>query len=212
MNQKQQGVTASVLIVDDHILVKDLIAGYLATAGQFTVATAGSVAEAVAVIGESGPFDVVLLDLALPDAKGLDGLRDVLAANKGGEVAIFSGMASRDGVTEAIGRGASGYIPKDLPLKSLINAINFILSGETYFPPTYISALKNFDAASSKVMSLKEISVLRGIRSGLMNKQIAREMGLSEVTVKMHVRSICKKLEARNRTHAAMIATSLALV
>lgn len=211
MENLDRNRAATVLIVDDHVLVRDLTGAYLASSGNYTVATAGTLSDAVKAIHDCGTFDLVLLDLALPDSKGLEGLEEILAANGEGKVAIFSGVAMREIVSDAITRGASGFIPKDLPLKSLINAINFIMSGEIYFPAAYISDFGHPETPSIKAMTPREMTVLRGIRSGLMNKQIARDMGISEVTVKMHVRSICKKLDAKNRTHAAMIATSLSL-
>lgn len=201
----------SVLIVDDHDLVRDLIARYLSASGSFAVSTASSIAQALAVIRSSRTFDVVLLDLSLPDTRGLEGLAEMIAANEDGKVVIFSGLASRATVSEAMSMGAVGYIPKDLPLKSLINAVNFVLSGEIFLPASYFAEKAAPSQVAAAGLTPKELVVLRGIRAGWMNKQIAHEMGLSEVTVKMHVRSICKKLGAKNRTHAAMIAGTLAL-
>lgn len=207
----RDAVAVRVLIADDHELVRDLVAGFLAAQEGTQVTTAGSLDRALELVRAAGGYDIVLLDLAMPGMSGLDGLRRMLAANAGGRVVMFSGLARRETVAEGLEMGAAGFIPKDLPARSLVNAIRFVLSGETYLPSSYLSDGPDPGAESGTGLTPKERAVLRGIRSGWMNKQIAHQMGLSEVTVKMHVRSICRKLNARNRTHAAIIANSLAL-
>ncbi len=211
MLSKRDTESATILIADDHELVRDLVAGYLAAQGQFRVDTTGSLDEAIDRVRAENGYDIVMLDLGMPGMNGLQGLTTMLAENAAGKVVMFSGATQRDVVLQAIRLGASGYVPKNLPAKSLINAIQFVLSGETYVPPSQLADPQSPAAAPEKNLSPKELIVLRGVRAGWMNKQIAYQMGLSEVTVKMHVRSICKKLNARNRTHAAIIANMLDL-
>lgn len=198
-----------ILIADDHQLVRELVASHLRAEGDFDVVTVESYSAAERAIGESGAFDIILLDFAMPGVGGVQSVADLIARNGGKPVALFSGLARRDTVLEAVARGASGFIPKSTPARDLPDAIGRILAGECYLPPGFdvVTAAPRSDLG----LTPREMQVLRAVRDGLMNKEIAARMGLSEVTVKMHVRSICSKLNARNRTQAAIIAETLGL-
>lgn len=201
-----RGTDIRLLIVDDHELVRDLVAAHLRAQGDFTVETVATLEAAQNLIGREGVFDLILLDYALPDSRGLADSAVLIARNDGRPVVLFSGLARPDTVNEALAQGFAGFIPKSTPARALADAIHRILDGEVWMPedcedlplPPRLSSL-----------TPREMEVLRDIRIGLMNKEIAGRMGLSEVTVKMHVRSICAKLKARNRTQAAMIAAEL---
>lgn len=192
------------LIADDHELVRDLVAAHLRAQGQFDVVTVESFSAAGDAVRAEGPFDLVLLDFSMPGMDGVEGIAELRARNGGRPVALFSGQARRETVLEALRRGAAGYIPKSTAPRDLPGVIRRILAGEAYLPA-------DFDAPAPLPqggfgLTPRELQVLRALREGLMNKEIAGQMGLSEVTIKMHVRSICTKLNARNRTQAAMIA------
>ncbi|WP_096787028.1 response regulator transcription factor [Rhodobacter sp. CZR27] len=199
-----------ILIADDHQLVRDLVAEHLAGLGRVETAKAACLDEALGLIAEQGPFDLVLLDLDMPGMSGLGSISTMLDANAPGRVLIFSGNAPRNLILSAVECGASGFIPKNLPARSLLSALRFVLSGETYLPMQFVADTSSRPEEPAN-LTAREIEVLKAIRSGLMNKEIALRMNVSEVAVKMHVRSICAKLNARNRTHAAMLATALSL-
>lgn len=201
--------TLSVLIVDDHQLVRETVALFLRSQ-QLKVSEATSVADGLAHIAAHGGFDVVLLDYGMPDMNGLDGMVEILKANQPGATVLFSGNIGRDIVVRSIQLGAHGFIPKSLPAKSLANAIRFIASGEVYLPSDY--AVSPPEPEQKGSLSSQERRVLAGVCDGKTNKEIGREMDLSEVTIKMHLRSICRKLNAKNRTQAAMIARATNLV
>lgn len=193
-----------VLVVDDHVLVAQTVAAALAAGHGFAVQTANDVDSALEMIREHGRFDVVLLDYDVPGMNALDGMRHIMEANKGG-VALFSGVASWTMVESAIDLGASGFIPKTLPLKTLGHAVRFIADGEVYLPADYV---RQMNRAEDRGFGLKprETKVLSFLCEGLQNKEIGRELGLAEVIVKMDVKSICRKLGARNRTQAVILA------
>ena len=201
-----RGTDIRLLIVDDHELVRYLVAAHLRAQGGFVVETVATLEAAQNQIGREGAFDLILLDYALPDSRGLAESAVLIARNEGRPVVLFSGLARPETVNEALSQGFAGFIPKSTPARALADAIHRILDGEVWMPegledvplPPRLSSL-----------TPREMEVLRDIRIGLMNKEIAGRMGLSEVTVKMHVRSICAKLKARNRTQAAMIAAEL---
>lgn len=200
-----------ILIADDHLLVREVVASYLAAEGGSAVSGVDTLDDALEQVAREGPFDLVMLDLTMPGMNGLAGLVQTLAANTPGRVVLFSGQAPRATVFEALELGAAGFIPKSLSARSLLNAVSFVLSGEVFLPSNYFTA-PTAPAATGplgKALSARELQVLRGVRSGLMNKEIARELELSEATVKMYVRTICSKLDVKNRTQAAILAAEI---
>ena len=198
-----------ILVADDHDLVRETIAAFLIAEGQATVATAGSLSEAMGVAEKDGPFDLILLDYNMPGMNGLDGLRDMIAATGDCPVALLSGTTTRALADEAISVGAAGFVPKTLSPKSMISAARFMAAGETYAPFNFMQQKAE---TKSDLLTNREMDVLNGICRGQSNKEIARDFNLHEATVKLHAKTLCRKLGARNRTHAAMIARDRNLV
>lgn len=204
----------SVLIADDHKLLAESLELYLQADGGFTAQRAETLDEALERIAQYGGFDVVLLDLDMPGMGGLGGLERAIAANPQGKVVLFSGQARQEAALRAMEMGAAGFIPKTLSPKSLATAVRFVAAGEIYFP-TSLARSRNRGSESQPgevQLSAREHQVLRGICEGQTNKDIATELNLTEVTVKMYVRSVCTKLKAANRTQAAIIALSTGIV
>jgi two-component system nitrate/nitrite response regulator NarL len=204
---EQRSTETSVLILDDHLLVSETLAAGLVVEGGYQLDMASDLDGATQKIKVHGRYDVVLLDYHLPGVQGLNALRLLIELNKGG-VALFSGVAGWAIVQAAMEQGASGFIPKTLPLKTLIHAIRFIADGETFLPVEY---MRRFTGSDGPVMGLKprEMRVLAHLCEGLQNKEIGREVGIEEVIVKMDVKAICRKLGVRNRTEAALTARRL---
>lgn len=202
----------SVLIADDHKLLLEVLEAYLSRQEDLTIDTAANLPVAIEKIRSRGGYDVVLLDLDMPGMEGLAGLSKAVEANFGKSVMLFSGDLPRSVVQEAMVAGAKGFFPKTLPMRTLGNAIRFVASGETYMPASYLGFEPEDAREQEFLLTPRERHVLRGIYLGKTNKEIGRELSLSDVTIKMHVRSICAKLGARNRTQAAMIAKQKRLV
>lgn len=193
------------LIADDHDLVRDTLALMLERESDIAVVHAGDFAAAAARIRADGPFDLVLLDYGMPGMEGLEGLRAALALNGGRPVALMSGLASREVAEEALRMGAAGFLPKTLPARSLMNAVRFMAAGEIYAPAAFMTAADPAPAAPGG-LTPREREVLGCLCEGLANKEIARRLALHESTVKLHIKTLSRKLGARNRTHAAMLA------
>ncbi len=197
-----------ILVADDHKLIREIVASHLEKGGDFEVSQSENVDQVIQQIEETGSFDVILLDVAMPGMHGLQGLQTVVEANAPGSTVLFSGTARRETVNDAINLGARGFIPKTLPARSLTNAIQFIASGEIFLPAAFHQDQIEGPTDGPPIQNLNplERSILRSLCTGNTNKEIAREQDLTEVTVKMHLRAICNKLGAKNRTHAAMLA------
>jgi two-component system nitrate/nitrite response regulator NarP len=152
----------------------------------------------------------VLLDIAMPGMASKTSVEEVIAANAPGAVVVFSGLVDETFVRQAILNGARGYIPKTLPLKSLSSTLKLIASGQI-FVPFSVQEPESIDIQTPR-LSPKELAVLRLLVKGQTNKEIARALDSTEVRVKMHLRSICSRLNAKNRTQAALIAEQSGLV
>ena len=202
-----------ILLADDHDLVRETISAFLLSSGHTSVNSAASLDEALKQIANHGPFDLVLLDFEMPGMNGLHGLEKALKANGGSPVGIISGTATKRVAEEALASGAAGFLPKTMTAKSLQNAVKFMVAGEIFAPVAFMSQQDDKNEHSfEKLLSERERQVLIGLTKGQANKEIARDLDLQEVTVKLHVKTLSRKLEARNRTHAAMIAKEAGFV
>jgi two-component system, NarL family, nitrate/nitrite response regulator NarL len=200
-----------ILIADDHDLLRDALASFIQRViPGSSVTGAGSVDAALRSLTVSAAIDLVLLDLRMPGMNGLDGLTRLRQAFPQVKIALMSGEAGPDDVRGALGRGAVGFLPKTLPGDALVDAIRRIIAGEVYLPDGAVLAADPVAPAGGG-FTKREREVLDFLLKGLSNKEIARFLDLEEVTVKLHVRGLCRKLDARNRTQAAMRAVELGL-
>lgn len=201
-----------VLLADDHDLVRDTLAAYLMREPGIEVSTASDFTNVYRRIRSEGQFDLILLDYNMPGMNGLQGLTRALELSGGRPVAIISGTATRGIAEEALSAGAMGFLPKSMAAKSLIHAIRFMAAGERYAPVEFMNARQQSpENELAGRLTKREMDVIRGLMKGLSNKEIAREVEVQEVTVKLHVKTLCRKINARNRTHAAMIAKAAGL-
>lgn len=196
------------LIADDHELVRDTLAAFLEREGSFALDTVENLDDACTKIEAEGGYDLVLLDYSMPGMNGLEGLSRAIEINGGKPVAVMSGTAPKAIAQEALDAGAIGFLPKTMAARSLINAVRFMAAGETFVPVAFMTQEEPGVESNplAKGLSGRELEVLGGLCRGLANKEIARELDLQEVTIKLHVKTLCRKLDAKNRTHAAMIA------
>lgn len=195
-----------ILVADDHDLVRETIAAYLEAEGLGTVLLASDVDQALRILAVDGRADLLLADYDMPGIDALAGLARLIAANAPHPVALISGAIPPETAAAALQMGARGLVPKTLGSRAMVAAVKAMLAGEVFAPVTMIRP------GNDTLLSPRELDVLRGICAGKSNKEIARDFGLQEVTVKLHVKTMSRKLEAKNRTHAAMIARDRKLV
>lgn len=197
----------NILIADDHDLVREAIAAYLSQKEDFTVQTASSVDECLGMLQGETPFDMAILDFNMPRKNGIDGIKVALSKFPRIKFALMSGVAKPSEAREAMIAGAVGYFPKSMSPETMVNAIRFVLSGEKFFPADLNFSSDDQDKVSEfEGLSSREIETLRGLCAGQSNKEIARDLELQEVTIKLYVKNILQKLGAKNRTHAVILA------
>ncbi len=202
----------NVLIADDHGMILDILSMYLSAQNDIAVKTANDVDAAMDILQSGAQIDVILLDYNMPGMNGLQGFTRVYKANDEKPVAILTGQPTRRMLDDALEAGASGILPKTMPARSLANAIRFIHAGETFMPLSLMRDEMNSQSTNSSPLSAREMTVLNFLGEGKQNKEIANLLDLSEATIKMHVKSICKKLDANNRTHAVINARDMGLI
>lgn len=201
-----------ILLADDHELVRETLSAFMEKEDGFTVSQASDLNQAKRAIETHEPFDLILLDYDMPGMNGLSGLENIMAVAGRKPVALISGTANKSIAAKALEMGAAGFLPKSMAASSLINAIKFMAMGEKYAPLDFMTSEDtNANHPLMQKLSEREVQVLSGLCRGLANKEIAREIDLREVTIKLHVKTLCRKLDAKNRTHAAMIAKDAAL-
>ncbi len=201
-----------ILIADDHDLVRETLAAFLGREKDFEIDLAEDLPDAIEKINANQRYHLVLLDYSMPGMNGLEGLRKVKEINEPWPVALMSGTANKTIAQDALDAGAIGFLPKTMAANSMINAIRFMSAGETFVPVKFMTAEEPEETNElAKGLSQRELEVLEGLCRGLANKEIGRELDLQEVTIKLHVKTLCRKLEAKNRTHAAIIAKEAGL-
>ena len=196
-----------ILIADDHDLLRDSLVAFMESEGNIETDTAADLDQACALIDGHYTYDLVLLDYNVPGMNGLEGLKVASDRNGVHRVALMSGEASREIAEQALDMGAIGFIPKTLPAKSLVNAIKFMAMGEKYAPLDFMTTEPEpNDHPLLKSLTDRETQVLKGLTEGKSNKEIARDLELSEPTIKLHVKTLYRKIEVSNRTQAALVA------
>ena len=195
-----------VLIVDDHAVVRHGLKSAIESHGHLVVAEAGSINEAQAFMAQTNP-DAIIVDINLPDGSGFDLVAWSRRVSPTTAIVVLTLNDGADYVRAAKSAGANAFIVKNAPLSDLIAALEFAISSPTSFRSKHI-----YNSEIDSGLSAREIDVLHSINHGLSNTAIAIDLYISVSTVKTHVSSILRKLEADNRVQALSIARERGLL
>lgn len=209
--QNDEDETIDLLFIDKHCLLVDLLAKYLPR-GAFNVTFATNVEDGLKQIAAHGGFDVVLLEVLFDSPLTLNEISEVVRANSDGGVVLFSDNATRELINKSLAAGAKGIIPKSLPLMAVSSSINLVASGQCFVPADHFIDESDTSGSNNAALNAAELQVLQKLEQGYSNKEITRELDVSESTVKMRIRSLTRKLNAKNRTHAVILARQLGLL
>ncbi len=206
-----------ILIVDDHPLFVEALKLVIQNAfPDAEIAEAASIDSARTGLDKDGPFDLVLLDLSMPGTRGLDGLIELRSRHPKLPIVVVSALEDRRIIHEVMTCGAAGFISKSTRGADLGNAILEVMAGSVVLPKGYEppetdapGSSTNDLAARLATLTPQQVRVLQMLRQGLLNKQIAYDLGVGETTVKAHVSEILRKLKVSSRTQAVIEAARI---
>jgi two-component system nitrate/nitrite response regulator NarL len=208
-----------VLLIDDHTLFRLGLKNLLERSGIQVVAAASTGQEGLNIVSSVNP-DVILLDMRMPDMDGLEVLRQLRQQGIEAPITMLTTSNEEADLVESLRNGAQGYLLKDMDPSDLVDALRNIVEGETVVAPqlagTLAKALQSKDEENEQITPLseltpRELEILQHLAEGQSNKVIARELGITDGTVKLHVKAILRKLKVRSRVEAAVIAVEQGL-
>lgn len=212
-----QGISVNVLMADDHRMVREALAPFVRRiARNVVILEASTIEEACKLAADNQPIDLAVLDLYMPGMENLHGLAKIRLACPKTPIVILSGSSNPDDMQRVLDAGATGYVPKTMIGSALTGALTLALSGERFVPPDLYFRTPNSSERRSAPASAtpeqaetrhgltpRQWAVLELVVVGLSNKEIARRLGIEEITVKVHVQGIFRKMQVVNRTQAA---------
>ncbi|OXT02803.1 DNA-binding response regulator [Notoacmeibacter marinus] len=201
------------LVIDDHPMFREALqAAIRAAYPKSEIVDAASLAEANRALNENANFDLALLDLAIPDTEGYFGLLELRNQHPRMPIVVVSGHEDPHIIRDVMAQGASGFVPKSTPRSTLTHAIESVIQGNIYLPEDYSVPDETGDPEQDRLEILEKLAsltpqqlrVTRMVRAGLLNKQIAYELGVGETTVKAHVSAVLRKLNVYSRTQVVV--------
>ena len=193
-----------ILSVEDHPVFREGLATIIGSQlDMLLVAQASNAVEAVTEFRRHRP-DVTLMDLRLPGTNGTDALITIRGEFPQARIIMLTTSDSDGEIQRAMRAGASAYILKSMPKDELLNVVRAVHSGRRHIPPEVAARLA--EHLGEEDLTTRELEVLRLIRDGYRNKQIADQLSIAETTVNFHIKNLVEKLQANDRTHAVTIA------
>ncbi|MDE1461966.1 response regulator transcription factor [Spartinivicinus poritis] len=208
----------TIAIADDHPLFRSALKQALSQGfPEAKLLEADSMLSLQTLVRQCQNLDLILLDLMMPGADGLSGLIYLRSHHPAIPIAVVSASEDHSVIQQVMNQGAAGFIPKSAPLPLINKALTCIFNGEIWLPEQYTNQPTNTNPElhnlTDKLASLtpQQYRVLIMMTEGLLNKQIAFDLGVSEATIKAHATAIFKKLNVRNRTQAVILMKQLAI-
>jgi DNA-binding NarL/FixJ family response regulator len=211
----QSQTTTTIVIADDHPLFRGALRQAIGSVmPKARVVEANGMDELNTLLGSERDVDLILLDLTMPGVQGFSGLMSLRAQHPELPVVIVSATEEATVIRRAMDFGASGFIPKSIDIDSIGGAIEAVLAGDTWTPPDVdLNAAEDKETADLVrrlgTLTPQQVRVLTMLSEGLLNKQIAYELNVSEATVKAHVSAILDKLGVDSRTQAVIAASKI---
>ncbi|MCG3732731.1 response regulator transcription factor [Vibrio cincinnatiensis] len=200
--------TYTIIIADDHPLFRNALfqSVHMAVSGA-NLLEADSLDALLTLLSKQNEPDLLLLDLKMPGANGMSGLIQLRSEYPELPIVVISANEEPTIVSQVKTHGAFGFIPKSSDMRTLISALNQVLNGDPYFPEGLIVNHAACDDVAEKIAALtpQQYKVLGMLSDGLLNKQIAYELHVSEATIKAHMTAIFRKLGVKNRTQAVIL-------
>jgi DNA-binding NarL/FixJ family response regulator len=204
MSTPQDSKVIQILVVDDHLLLREGIAAVLeGQEDMMLVGEASNGRDAVESFRRLRP-NVTLMDLRMPDMSGLEAITAIRSDFPDARIIVLTTYSGDAQAAAALKAGAAGFLLKNLVRKELIETIRTVHAGKRRIPPEIPTEIA--EHVADDALTDREIEVLRAVAAGKSNKLIAAELAIAEGTVKTHMKSILPKLDASDRTHAVMIA------
>ena len=203
-----------VIIIDDHTLFREGLQRLLTRHEIDVITSVSNGADGLKAITDN-EVDIILLDLRMPDVSGIEVLKNIREIKKSLPVVMLTTSDDEKDLIEALRNGASGYLLKDMEPDDLVVALKDVLKGETIDAPNLVQILAKFHQGDDSEINIsnlistltpRESEILELLAEGQSNKLIAKNLGISDGTVKLHVKSILRKLEIHSRVEAAVIA------
>lgn len=206
-----------IVLADDHVMLRDGLKPYLRDLDpRAEVLEAGSYPELFDVMAQHHPVTLAVVDLRMPGMDGFAGLRLLRHRWPETRLTVLSSASDQKTILDVLAVGAVGFIPKRLSAGAMLNALQLVMAGERFLPAVLLSGepselraavIGNDDepADPGSMLTQREREILRLLRDGLPNKAIARQLNLSEVTVKSHLCHVFRKLGVQNRVQAARL-------
>lgn len=212
VSKTNTSVQINVLLADDHQLMLDVVPKALSNY-EFRFWTATTFNDALKIASSNEKIDIALIDLDMPGVKGIDSLEEIVKKAPNVSVAVFSGSKNYRLIFNAFEVGVRGFVPKSIPLSVLPSALRILAAGQMFVPQD-LSDYLSHRILNDRTDGLSDLEkeLLQLASAGYTNKEIAQHQGMTEASVKMHMLAITRKLDARNRTHAVVIAKELSII
>ena len=203
-----------ILIIDDHSLYRDGLKFNLSNImPSAQIIDAENFSQGLDKLKQNNDINLVLANWDIPEIKWQNGLKTLKETSDNLQIGVMASMNENPDIKKILNMGICCFLPKNIDTKVLNSALNLVLNGGTYFPPTLLKQqANNLSQTNNKHLTNRQLEVLKYLAQGLSNKQIAYQMNVSEATVKLHINALLRVVGATNRTQAVIKSQQLGII